>query len=213
MESSKPRARNNRKRKTQRKAATVQLFKPVPLIHRVRLTARNYDQASLATSPLYFRFGLLEPLGIAPTFEAIHFQLYRRARIYAASITLKLINSAAEPVEMITNVMPFNWISGSPAISELIGKQGCKRAIVSGVGGMDRATITNKWTSAKVLGRQFALADFDFNYGQAASSTPIDIEEPAITLALTAINSTNVISYKLEYVLEYDYEFYDQYVV
>jgi len=119
----------------------------------------------------------------------------------------------AEPIESICNVMPYNWTSGSPAISELIGKQGSKRAIVSVSGGMDRSTISQTWDCKKVLGQAYALADYDFNFSQAISSTPIDIEEPVIVYALTALNSVNAISYRAEYVLEYNYEFYDQYVV
>jgi hypothetical protein len=205
------RKRKPKNRKRGRKVRTIQRFRKQPEIYKISLIARDYDQGASVASPVWNRFGLLEPLTRIPQYMAALFQIYRRARIVNSTISIKLINTGSEPIELVVGTMPYNWVTGSPTIAELIGKVGTKRQIVSIAGGMDRCSITKSVSSKSLLGHEYMLADFDFNYGQAISGTPIDIEEPVWTIPLTALNSTTAISYRLEVVVTSDLEFYDLY--
>jgi len=125
---------------------------------------------------------------------------------------VKLVNKGStEPIELVVGTMPFNWTTGSPSVAELIGKVGTRRQIASTAGGMDRCTVNRNIAAKTVLGHEYMLADFDFNYNQASLSTPLDVEEPVWTFAVTALNTVNQIDYVLEVVLTYDLEFYDLY--
>jgi len=125
---------------------------------------------------------------------------------------VKLINKGStEPIELVVGTMPFNWVTGSPTISELIGKVGTRRQIASMAGGMDRCTVNRSVASKTILGHEYMLADYDFNYAQASVSTPVDVEQPVWVFAATALNSVNAIDYTLEVVVTSDIEFFDMY--
>jgi hypothetical protein len=185
-------------------------FSSLPSVMKVRLRTRTYDTGAAAASPVYTRYGLLEPLNLDPTYMAALFTLYKRARVHASTIHLRLVNMGSEPIEMVVNALPHNWSSGTPSVAELLDKPGSRRALVSGAGGMDRASVTKSISSKSALGSNAYLSDYDFDETQANSATPIQADEPAWVFALTALNSASNISYRLEVVIEYDFEFYDQ---
>lgn len=177
---------------------------------RVTLRHRTFETASVSLSPLFFRVGILEPIGNVPTYQAALFTLYQRARIRGVKMTVTVINTGAEPIELVANALPYNWLSISPTLAEIIDKPGSVRRLVSGVGGMDRATLTITRTSAQVLGSHAYLADYDFDQVQALSTTPIATDEPAFTYMVSALNSTSTMSFRVERTVEWDYEFFDQ---
>jgi hypothetical protein len=205
------RKRKPKNRKRGRKVRTIQRFRKQPEIYKISLTARTYDTASSAGSPVWNRYGLLEPTGLIPQYMAALYQIYRKARIVNSVISIKLINTGSEPIELVVGTMPFDWVSGSPTIAELVGKVGTKRQVVSIAGGMDRCAITKSVSSKSLLGHEYMLADFDFSYSQAISSTPIDSQEPVWYVACTALNSSTPVSYRIELVVTSDIEFFDLY--
>jgi hypothetical protein len=200
-------------KKTQKKGtslAAIPRFPYMPLTKKVRLRARNYDTGTSVTSPVWNRYGILEPLNIDPLFQAELFTMYKRARIHGCTLTLKLHNLGTEPIEMCVASLPYSYVTGSANMNELVDKPGSRRVTVSGAGGMDRATLIKSVSSRQVLGNEWGLADYDFDAAQANTSTPISADEPAWTIGLSAFNQSTAISYRLEIVLEWDYEFYDQ---
>jgi hypothetical protein len=208
VKNSRPKKSKNSKKK--KKTTTVNRFSYLPLSYRVRLRTRTYETGTTVSSPNYFRYGLLEPLSIAPMFQTQLFSLYKRARIHCSSITLRLHNLGSEPLEMVVATLPHSYTTGTPDLSEVVDKPGAKRVTLSGAGGMDRALLTKSVSSKQVLGHDWALSDYDFNVTQAASTTPIASDEPVWLLVLSAFNSSASVSYRLEVVIEWDYEFYDQ---
>lgn len=206
------RKNNNKKKNNGFKIQTIQRFSKQPEQYKVSLVARDYDSGSSIASPMWYRYGLLEPLGRLPQYLATLFTMYRKARIVYSSLSVKLVNTgSSEPIELVVGTMPFNWVSGSPTISELIGKVGTRRQIASAAGGLDRCSITRGIASKTVLGHEYMLADYDFSLAQASSFTPIDAEEPVWTFTATALNSAAQIDYRLEVVINYDIEFFDLY--
>jgi hypothetical protein len=81
--------------------------------------------------------------------------------------------------------------------------------IVSGVGGIDKVTLVNSISSRQVLGKDAYLTDFDFDWTQAQSTTPIQADEPAWFVVIDTFNGSGNISYRAEIILEYDFEFFD----
>lgn len=208
---SKRKRQNKRPNKRRgRKVQTIQRFRRQPETYKVSLIARDYDTLNFTSSPYWYRAGILEPLGRIPQFMATFFTMYRKARIVHSTISVKLVNTGAtEPIELIIGTMPFNWVTGSPTISEIVGKVGTRRHISSAAGGMDRSSLSRAVSCKTLLGHEYMLADYDFSLAQASSTIPIDSEEPIWIVAATALNSTSPIDCKLEIVATYDVEFFD----
>jgi hypothetical protein len=177
----------------------------------VRLRARDYETGTAVTPPVYIRqYGILEPLNKDPTFQTQLFDLYRKARIHGSSIKIELINTGSEPIELVLTTLPYNWTAATPTLAEMVEKSGAKRVIVSGAGGMDRATVSKTVSARQILGHDYASVRYDFDITQANSTTPILSDEPVWMVGVSSLNSMTSVSYRLEVIVEYDYEFYDQ---
>ena len=74
---------------------------------------------------------------------------------------------------------------------------------------MDRVAITSFFTSREVLGKDYQAAKYVMDSTQAASSTPINSDEPTWVVCLSAFNALTAISYRLEVELEYNTEFFN----
>jgi hypothetical protein len=116
----------------------------------------------------------------------------------------------SEPIELVVATLPYNWTAATPTLAEIVEKAGARRVIVSGSGGMDRASIVKSVSSRQVLGNDYGVMRYEFDLTQANSTTPITTDEPVWMIALSSLNSITSISYRLEVVVEYDYEFLDQ---
>jgi hypothetical protein len=202
-----------KKSNKQKKKGKARLFKgisypPMPSSLKVKLRARTYETGT-ATSNVDYRYGLVEFLGKQSSYNDSLYGLYNYAIIRASRITAKLVNMQAEPIVFAIAPLPYDWSSGSPTTTELLDVPRCVKATVSGVGGMDRAQITNAITSKQALGEAWQVARYQMNAAQAANTTPLSSEEPTWHLYVTSFNSSTGVGYRIEVELEYDVEFYN----
>jgi hypothetical protein len=183
-------------------------YSPLPQSLKVKLKARTYETGT-ATSNVDYRYGIVEFLGKQSSFNDSLFGLYNFAIIRACRITAKLINMQSEPIVFAIAPLPYNWSSGSPTTAELLDAPRSVKSTVSGVGGMDRAQLTNYITSQKVLGEPWQVARYQMDATQAANTTPMFNDEPVWHLYVTSFNSSTGVGYRIEVELEYDVEFYN----
>jgi len=203
---------SSKKRRRQRKGKArlpkVISYPSLPQSLKVKLRARTYETGT-ATSNVDYRYGIVEFLGKQSSYNDSLFGLYQYAIVRACRITAKLINMQAEPIVFAIAPLPYDWSSGSPTTTELLDAPHAVKSTVSGVGGMDRAQITNYITSEKALGEPWQVTRYQMNAGQAASTTPISSEEPCWHLYVTSFNSLTSVGYRIEVEIEYDVEFYN----
>ena len=198
--------KSKRKRRTGR---AVALYKPLPASMNVRLRARTYETASATASPIYFRYGLVEPLGFPGQYSDSLFGLYKLARIHGAKVTIRAVNIGSEPVILAIAPLPHDWTSGSPTLAELLDHPACKRITLSAYTGMDRGVVSSYTTASKVLGDEFQTGRYNVDATQAASTTPMFANEPAWVVVCSAFNALTSISFRLEVEFEYEYKFFN----
>ena len=175
----------------------------------VRLRGRTYDTGTSVTSPIFNRYGLVEFLQRGGSFADSLFGLYNNAIVHGCQINLRLVNTSSEPIILVVCPLPYNWVSGSPTLSEMLDDPGMKRVTVGSNSGMDRVSLTSFTTTKAVCGKSFQAAKYQMDATQAASSTPILSDEPVWYVAISSFNALSAVSYRLEVELQYNVEFYN----
>lgn len=173
------------------------------------MKGRTYDTGTSVTSPVYNRYGLVEFLQRGGNFTDSLYGLYLAAVTHGCRISLKLINMSSEPILLAVAPLPYSWISGSPTLAEILDTPRCVRATVGGNSGMDKVSISNFASSREVLGKDYQASRYVMDATQAASSTPLNPDEPCWVVCLSAFNASTAISYRLEVELEYNTEFFN----
>lgn len=176
---------------------------------RVRLKGRTYDTGTAVSSPLFNRYGLVEFLQRGGSFADSLFGLYNNAIVHGCKINLRLVNTSSEPIILAVVPLPYNWIAGSPTLSEILDDPGVVRATCGSNSGMDRVSITSFTTTKAVTGKAYQASRYQMDATQAASSTPLVSDEPVWYVAMSAFNALSAISYRLEVELEFNVEFYN----
>ena len=195
-----------KKRKSNRKG--YKPFKPIPQSMKICLRSRTYETTSGSSSPFFYRYGLVEFLSRTGSYIDSFFGLYNLAIIHGCRITLRLVNMSSEPLILAVAPLPYSWASGSPTVSELLDCPRAVRRTAGGNGGQDKAQITSAHTVRSLLGKEYNISTYQMTAAQAASSTPLYVDEPCWTVAVTAFNASSAISYRLEVELEFSTEFY-----
>lgn len=178
---------------------------------RLSLRGRTYETITSQTSPYYFRYGLLEPLGMGGSYieTFLNGGLYKYGVVHANRITLKLVNIGSEPLILASAVLPYSWTSGSPTISELMDHPTCVKAVTGASTGQDKCVVVNSASAKEVLGKEFQVARYQVDYTQAVSATPIVTTEPCWIVLVSAFNAASTISFRLEVEVDWNMEFYN----
>jgi len=135
--------------------------------------------------------------------------LYKYAVVHANRITIKYVNMGSEPVILACAALPHNWTAGSPTMSELLDHPTSVRTVVSAYSGMDRAQITNHASAKEILGKDYQVAKYQVDFGQATSIIPINAVEPCWTVLISAFNALTAISFRMEVEIDWNVEFYN----
>ena len=199
--------KNSKKRSRGKKALSV--YRPIPQSTKVRIRARTYETATASSSPFYYRYGLVEYLGLIGSYSDSLYGLYRYARIHGCKITVRAVNIGSEPAILAVAPLPHDWTTGSPTLTELLDHPKAKRATLSSYSGMDRAEGTSYCTAHEVLGDEFQTVRYTMDSTQAASTTPLVASEPAWIVAFSSFNALTAVSFRLEVELEFDVKFFD----
>lgn len=207
MEKSNTVFRKKKQRRRGRRSAP--LYPLLPKSMRVRLKGRTYDTGTAVTSPIFNRYGLVEFLQRGGSYSDSLFGLYDNAIVHGCKINLRLINTSSEPIILAVCPLPYNWVSGSPTLSEILDDPGVVRATCGSNSGMDRVSITSFATTKAVCGKAYQAVRYQMDAAQAASSTPLFNNEPVWYVAISAFNALTAISYRLEVELEFNAEFYN----
>ena len=175
----------------------------------VRLKGRTYDSGTAVTSPIFNRYGLVEFLQRGGSYADSLFGLYEYAVVHGCKINLRLVNTSSEPIILAVCPLPYNWVSGSPTLSEIMDDPGVVRTVVGANTGKDTGSISSFTTTKALSGKAYQAAKYQMDSSQAASSTPLYQDEPVWYVALSAFNALSAISYRLEVELEFNAEFYN----
>ena len=206
---SQSRYQKKRNRPRNRRRPRFVLFPKLPSAIKISLRARTYDIGSSASSPVWNRLGLVEFLSRGGTFTDSLFGLYNYAVIHGSRITIRVVNVGSEPIVACIAPLPYDWISGSPTLSEIMDTPRCVRGTTGGSSGMDRLVLNNTSTAREALGKDYQITRYQMDSAQAASTTPIDSHEPVWVVALSAFNASTTISYRIEIEFEWNVEFYN----
>ena len=172
----------------------------------------SHDRPPLSTassSPFYYRYGLVEFLGLPGAYSDSLYGLYKYARIHGCRITVRAVNVGSEPAILAVAPLPHNWTTGSPTVAEILDQPKCKRTTLSSYTGMDRAEVSAYCTAAEVLGDEFQISKYNMDAGQAASTTPLVADEPTWMILFTSFNASTAVSFRIEIELEFDVKFFD----
>ena len=199
----------NKKRTRRNRPRAAPLYPLLPKSMNVRLRGRTYDTGTSVTSPIFNRYGLVEFLQRGGSFADSLFGLYTNAIVHGCQINLRLVNTSSEPIILVVCPLPYNWVSGSPTLSEMLDDPGMKRVTVGSNSGMDRVSLTSFTTTKAVCGKSFQAGKYQMDATQAASSTPILSDEPVWYVAISSFNALSAVSYRLEVELQYNVEFYN----
>lgn len=200
---------NVQRRKPKTRVPRAVLYPRLPQSMKVLMKGRTYDTGTSVTSPVWNKFGLVEFLQRGGSFTDSLFGLYQAAVTHGCRIHLRLINMSSEPILLAVAPLPYGWTAGSPTMNEILDSPRCVRTTVGSNSGMDRVAISNFATSRDVLGKDYQAAKYVMDATQAASSTPLNPEEPCWVVGLSAFNSLTSISYRLEVELEFNAEFFN----
>ena len=176
---------------------------------RVSLRARTYDSGTSVTSPVWNRYGLVEFLGKGGSYTDSLFGLYEYAVVHGCRITIRVVNTGSEPILAAVAPLPYDWISGSPTLSELADVPRCVKGSTGGSGGLDKLVLVNAITTREALGKEYQVAKYQMDPTQAASTTPLVSTEPTWLVGLSAFNALTTVSYRLEVEFEWNVEFYN----
>ena len=167
--------RKNQKRRGRRSAP---LYPLIPKSMNVRLKGRTYDTGTAVTSPIFNRYGLVELLQRGGSYADSLFGLYENAIVHGCKINLRLVNTSSEPIILAVVPLPYNWVSGSPTLSEILDKPRVVRAVCGANAGQDRVSVTSFTTTRDVTGKGYQAGRYQMDPTQAASSTPLFNDEP-----------------------------------
>jgi len=192
-----------------RRRRQAALYPLLPKSMNVRLKGRTYDSGTAVSSPIFNRYGLVEFLQRGGSYADSLFGLYNNAVIHGCKINLRLVNTSSEPIILAVCPLPYNWVSGSPTLSEIMDDPGVVRTVVGANTGKDTGSITSFTTTKAVCGKAYQAARYQMDATQAASSTPLIPDEPVWYVAMSAFNALSAISYRLEVELEFNAEFFN----
>ena len=201
-------SRFNRKRARTRRPRFA-LYPKLPSALKVSLRARTYDTGTSVTSPVWNRYGLVEFLSRGGNYTDSLFGLYDYAVVHGCRITCRVVTLGSEPILVAIAPVPYDWITGSPTLSELTDVPHCVKGSTGGNAGMDRLVLVNATTTREVLGKEYQVVKYQMDATQAASTIPISGTEPVWTVGLSAFNASTAISYRLEVEFEWNVEFYN----
>jgi hypothetical protein len=173
----------------------------------VALRFQDRDQYNLTASPIIKGFGLLEFLNQRPLYSAELFQIYRYCKITRVDILFEVCNQISQPIQAITGFLPFVDIAGITA-DRLSEKIDSVRRLMSPQGGLDRVIIRKSYVCEKVIGEP-VLSKYWMSNAQSLSSTPIDVNEPALVYVLANGGTAGVISAIVNYRITYHCQFFD----
>lgn len=156
------------------------------------------------SNPAFLTFGLVEPLSRAPGYIVELMSLYARARIVYSSIAVTGNNLGTTSLECCIGYAPANWTASFP---ELVEKRGTVVTLSSAKGGVDKYSLKTGIASKSVLGKEYNLADFDFDLSQVSSTTPLVADEPVWLVGHGTM--TGNVTAEVRIVVDYTIEFFD----
>lgn len=166
----------------------------------------RFQTNTSAVSDLQYSFGLLEYLNRVPTYLSELYTIYRYSRVTWVDFEVTLVNTGSAPIDLIVGVIPqVDTTAVTPAILEQ--KPGSVRKLVSIAGGMDRVTIRKSCDPAEWLGNPYQTKDYWVTATQAASTTPLDVNEPVFLVIPS--QPTTAMSYVLNVRTTYHVQLFD----
>jgi hypothetical protein len=180
---------------------------PLPRNFRVALRSRQSLGPSGSTGvPSLATFGLLEFLSSVPGYTNDLYDIYKWCKILSTEVTYNIVSTTSNPVQVVCAVLPNNTTLGM-TIDRAAEIPGSVVKMLSPQGGLDKVEITRKYNTQTMVGSRVA-EKYWINKVQAASSTPLEAEEPVMFLMAQPLISVNW-STQLIVDITYHCEFFD----
>jgi hypothetical protein len=163
--------------------------------------------------PSYRTFGLFEFLTHQPMYSRILYQLYKFARITAVNVKMEVVNTGSTAVTASMCVLP--WIDTPAGGGPVLDPQDAAeypRSITKQVGnstGMSKATLQRTWPAFDQLGQPVYSPDFWVTATQAASSTPVNPDQPVVYCVIDATDGTLNWSANVSYTLTFHVQWFN----
>jgi len=132
--------------------------------------------------------GLCEYLDNTPDYVSQLYSLYKYSRVTAVQIHATIVNlTGSTTLETAMGIIPYNENPVSP--SATVSTRAAIYRTTSSMGGQDRSTLSKTYIVDDWIGN-LSASKYWITSSQAASSTPIDVIEPAIKIVSTSTPAT-----------------------
>jgi hypothetical protein len=149
-------------------------------------------------------FGLLEFLSSVPGYTNKLYDMYKWCKILSVEARYNIANTSTNPVQFVAAVIPNNSTLGL-TIDRAAEVAGSTVRLLSAQGGLDKVEIVKQYNTQTMVGSKTA-EKYWVNAAQAASSTPIETEEPIMFLMaqpLISVNWTTQVVVDITYHVEF----------
>jgi len=119
--------------------------------------------------------------------------------VTAVVTTWRVVNTGGQPIEVALGYVPQVDVAAIN-FARLAEKSETVNKIVSGGGGMDRASLKKTFYTERVLGEP-VLSKYWISNAQSLSSSPIDVNEPVIVYIMQPLgaSATGILQYDVVY--------------
>jgi hypothetical protein len=154
---------------------------PMPTELSVALRYTDTLSYTLAAST-NFAYGMLEFLSFRPLYTDQLYSLYRYCKVTAVDVQIEVNNTGSTAMQYAMGYVP-QLAASTMSYARLTERAGTVHKNVSAKGGMDRAIISKTFGVEKCLGEP-VLSKYWVSNSQSLSTSPIDVNEPVISVAL-----------------------------
>ncbi len=180
----------------------------LPENFRCRLRYQVNESQTVSTSA--YRFGLAQFWNQLPAYFNELMAIWRMCRIVNISLTCTVNPGASQtaPFTALCAVVP---ASEYPLSYSSLGRlTTSKRAIASGIGGMDKLVLRASYSTNRMLGVS-ALTErgYQQSAAEAAATTALIADTPVVQILICQYNGSNVVATFNTIVVDYDIQFFE----
>jgi len=166
----------------------------------------NYEVHGNAAGTQTSVFGMIEPLGLDLAYTTFLYGIYRYLKVTAVTIQVHVSNQSTVPVNVVLFALPFSAMATVTPL-QATNSRGSVKRVLSAVGGMDRANLSKTYDAQTWFGSP-NFEKYWVTATQAALTTPIDVNEPAIGLLIDNVYAASN-NYLFDIKLIYHVQFFD----
>lgn len=153
-------------------------------------------------------YGLLEYFRNVPQYAPELYGLYKYSRVVSVEYHFEVVNLINRPIEVLGGVLPYDEAQ-NVSVAQLSEKAGTVRKLISGAGGLDKASITKTCNAQTWFGNPFYTKDYWVTEDQANGTSPLDIFEPVFVFMVQPVLTGSTVNFVVTTKIKYHTQFFD----